>query len=203
MGVKNLVGTFCLADAYVVDHRFLKTLPKSQIIDGLGEIIKYGLIKDPSILSVLQKEKLSSLQNGRTLATLVDKSILVKNYHTRHDWKEKKARIMLNFGHTYGHGIELKYGMSHGYAVIIGMLAELKLGEKLGITPTSVRKNILTLLYKLGIDTSGVFKFDPRLLQHDKKIKGKVIILPVIVKEGHAKLVAISTRRLKELFSTI
>ena len=203
LGAKNQIGAFYLANTIVVDHRFIHSLSKSQIVDGLGEIIKYGLIKDPSILFLLAKEKISSIQKSSKLGLLIQKSIEVKDYYTLSDFKEKSSRIMLNFGHTYGHAIELKYGFSHGHAVIIGMLAELQLGEKLGITPTSVRKNLLTLLHKLGIDVGGQFEFDPRLLDHDKKVKGKVIVLPVIVKEGNAKLIAISTRRLKDLFSTI
>jgi len=203
LGAKNQVGSFYPANAVVVDGRFLRSLSKGQLEDGLGEIIKYGLIKDPSILSILAKQKLSTLHKGRVLETLVDKSIRVKNHHTHSDFQEKNLRIMLNFGHTYGHAVELKYGFSHGYAVIIGMLAELRLGEKLGITPISVRKNLLTLLYKLGIDVSGRFRIDARLLDHDKKAKGGIIVLPVIVREGNARLIAISMPRLKSLLSNI
>ena len=203
LGAKNQVGAFYPANAIVIDHRFIKSLSKSQIVDGLGEIIKYGLIKDPSILALLAPETVRSIHKSPKLASIIEQSIRVKDFYTSSDFKEQKGRIVLNFGHTYGHAIELKYGVSHGYAVLIGMLAELQLGEKLGITPIFVRKNLLAFLDKLGIDVGGAFKFDARLLDHDKKVKGKAIVLPVIVREGQAKLVAISTRRLKELLSNI
>lgn len=163
LGAKNQVGAFYPANAIVIDHRFIVSLSKSQIEDGLGEIIKYGLIQDPSILALLAKETVRSIQKSPRLASIIEKSIRVKDFYTRSDFKEHKGRIMLNFGHTYGHAIELKYGVSHGYAVLVGMLAELRLGEKLGITSMSVRKNLLELLSKLGIGVEGRFKFDGRL----------------------------------------
>lgn len=198
-GYKNQVGFFNNPLAIIVDIRFLKSLSNDQLIDGLGEIIKAGLVKDSSILSLLRKEGAHVLQKKRTLALLVKKSIAVKQFYIRKDPKENYLRQILNAGHTVGHAIELKYKLSHGKAVLYGLLDELLIAESLGITPKSVRVNFVALLKKLNIKIERKFKVDLKSLHHDKKVYNDLILFPLIEREGKAKLITIKLTKLESL----
>jgi len=191
LGYKNQIGSFYPPLLTVVDERFLDSLSREQIIDGLGEIIKSGLIKDASILTLLKKHTVDDLIGSSDMTMIIKKTIAVKNYFTNKDFKDRESRQILNAGHTIGHAIELKYGISHGKAVIIGLLEELKLSEKLGLTPVSVRANLEALLKRLGITIDSQLKAEWKTVLHDKKVSGNAIDFPVIVKAGQAKIVRI------------
>jgi 3-dehydroquinate synthase len=196
---KNQIGSFYLPLAIVIDTRFIKSLSQEQIIDGLGEIIKAGLIKDRSILSLFGKHTLSSLTKSFDLEKIIRKSINVKNYFTAKDFKDGGSRQILNAGHTLGHAIELKYKISHGRAVIIGIIQELKFAESLKITPMSIRKNLENLLARLGIKIDTDMKADWGTVIHDKKIIDNNIDFPIMEKEGKAKLVKLDLKVLKSV----
>ena len=189
LGYKNQVGSFHAARAVIIEPKILKSLSREQVIDGLGEILKAGLIYDPSILALLRKETLSTLLSSPRLKMLIEKTIGVKDHHVAKDFKDTGLRQILNFGHTFGHAVELKYKLSHGRAVLIGMLQELTLAEKMGLTPPAVQKELLDVLEHLGIRLEKKYKPDIRTLLRDKKISGKYIYLPVIEKVGKARLV--------------
>ena len=196
---KNIVGTIAAPIAIIVDPRFLKSLSRGQTIDGLGEILKAGLIKDPSILALLAKEKVSTLTKSRNLSAIIAKSIAVKDFYTRADPRESGLRQMLNAGHTIAHALELKYKMSHGRAVIEGLRQELALGEKLGITEPKVRMRFEALLKHLGIPLDAKLKPDWQSILHDKKRTGNFLTLPLIISEGKPKLVRLPIEKLKPL----
>jgi len=197
LGYKNQIGGFQLPIAIIVDSRFIKSLSNEQIIDGLGEIIKAGFIKDPSILSLLRKHTLVSLVASPDLPKMIRKSIAVKNHFTKRDLRDHKSRQILNVGHTIGHAIELKYKISHGKAVIIGMLQELKFAESLGLTRPTVRKNLENLLERLGIILDNDMRADWKMIVHDKKVSGKTIDFPIIKTEGKARLIKLDLKLLK------
>lgn len=193
---KNQIGAIHLPIAIVIDLRFLGSLNKEQIVDGLGEIIKAGIIKDPSILELLKKENARTLLKSHQLKTIINKAIKVKQYYTDRDLEDKNIRQILNFGHTIGHSIELKHQISHGRAVIIGMIQELKISEALKITSPRVRQNLLSLLGNLGIEIDISLKPDWKRLIRDKKIIGDDIYLPIIKRVGGAKLKKIKLKKL-------
>ena len=198
LGYKNQIGTFYSPLATIVDTRFIKSLSKEQIIDGLGEIIKAGIIKDSTILSFLKKETIDKLPASRKLLIIIEKAIKVKQYYINKDFKDTGVRQILNFGHTFGHAIELKYNISHGQAVIMGMLQELEVAEKLKLTPTSVKNNLEMLLESLGIKLDYKIKADHRSILHDKKLSGNQIFLPVILNEGKVKIIKLDAEKLKD-----
>lgn len=197
---KNQIGSFHMPVATIIDTRFLETLSREQIVDGLGEIIKAGLIKDPSILSLLKKHTIHSLRTSSDLQKIIKKSIVVKKYFTGKDFNDNGLRQILNVGHTIGHALELKYKISHGRAVLIGMIEELSLSESLKLTHPSVWENLANLLNKLGIIVDRDTKADWKTILHDKKIRGNKIEFPVVVKEGKSKLVSINLDLLKSKF---
>lgn len=196
---KNQIGSFYLPITTIIDTRFIKSLSNEQIIDGLGEIIKAGLIKDTSILSVLKKYNIDTLIKSKYLSRIINKSIKVKEYFVNNDFKDNKLRQTLNVGHTFGHAIELKYKISHGRAVIIGMIKELAFTETLGLTKPFVKKDLLNLLKSLGIEVNQNMEVNWRIILHDKKVVGNKIILPVVKEEGKAKLVSIDLNTFRNI----
>ncbi|MCF7806607.1 MAG: 3-dehydroquinate synthase [Simkaniaceae bacterium] len=118
---KNLIGTFYAPSLIVIAPEFLKTLPETEFKNGLSEIIKYGLIADPSLL----KSPLS--------LSLIQKSIAIKHEIITSDFQDLGQRNLLNFGHTIGHAIERasETCIAHGTAIAMGMIAEARLSPQL------------------------------------------------------------------------
>lgn len=121
---KNLIGTFTQPEKVYLNVDFLKTLPKKQILNGIAEAIKYGVIADKRVLRFLKsnKEKIMNL-NARTLERLISMCIKIKARVVEIDEKESEVRKILNYGHTFGHAIEKisQYKIEHGEAIAIGM----------------------------------------------------------------------------------
>ena len=115
------------------------------------------------------------------------------------DYKDSNLRSILNFGHTFGHVIELKYKISHGQAVIVGMLQELAFAEAQGFTPSFIRKNLEDLLNKLGIKPDTKMKADFRTIIHDKKVTGRTIDFPIVEKEGKANIIRFDLKVLENM----
>jgi 3-dehydroquinate synthase len=192
---KNQIGSFHLPIAVIIDTRFINSLPKEQIISGLGEIIKAGFIKDVSILSLLKKHTVSDFVTSSDLEKVVKKSIAVKEYFVSKDFEDSNLRSVLNVGHTFGHAIELKYKISHGMAVIMGMLQEFAFTESQKLTASSVRENLENLLCNLGIKVDTILKADFKIITHDKKIIGNNILFPVVESEGKVKLISLPVNK--------
>lgn len=198
IGYKNQIGSFYSPLATVVDIRCIASLSEEQIIDGLGEIIKAGFIKDRSILTLLDKQNVSTIVQSPDLITVIKKSIVVKDWFTKKDFKDVGVRQILNVGHTIGHAIELKYGISHGRAVIAGMLHELAIAESLKLSPPSIRVALEDLLKKLGIKMDTTMKADWKTIVHDKKISGTMINFPFIEAVGRAHVVRLDLKVLRK-----
>lgn len=129
---KNLLGTFNHPQAVFIDSLFLETLPESEIRSGLAEIIKYAVSLDKNLFSYLEKnvekifqpEKNSPWKyNHHILNKLITASCRIKASIVELDEKENFLRLVLNYGHTFGHAIEKasQYKIPHGYAIAIGM----------------------------------------------------------------------------------
>lgn len=125
---KNLVGAFHQPIAVIADSRFLDTLPKRYIDDGMGEAIKYGCIADAELFEGI-------LNGSISRADMVYRCMKIKARVVEEDEFEMGVRAILNFGHTLGHAVE-KLGnferFSHGESVGIGMLYAARIGAALG-----------------------------------------------------------------------
>jgi len=200
LNYKNQIGSFYDPIAVIIDNRFLETLNEEQIIDGLAEVIKAGLIKDPTILEIIQSHSLPELK-GKPIEEIITKAIKVKEYFIEKDPKDRDVRQILNFGHTVGHALELKYGLSHGKAVLMGMLKELELGEKLGETEPEVRDHLIKILDSLAISfNKNQLEADWGAILHDKKTLGGKVNLPVVKRLGEVRMIKISLDELKNRF---
>lgn len=129
--VKNIIGTFTMPKAVFISTGFLKTLPERQILSGVAEMLKHGLIMDKAYWEALKNSDLSMPS-----AELIYRSVEIKNEVVMEDPREQGIRKALNFGHTIGHAVETnslindKKPLTHGEAIAIGMVCEAYLSYK-------------------------------------------------------------------------
>lgn len=155
---KNMIGAFYQPRAVISDMDTLKTLPARELKAGLAETIKHGLVRDAQFFEWLEAniERLLALDN-EALATAVLRSCQIKAAIVASDEREQGERALLNFGHTFGHAIEIAYGYGawlHGEAVAAGMALAADLSARLGMLPRSQAERIGELLTRLGLPTS-------------------------------------------------
>jgi len=151
---KNLIGSFHAPSLVVADPIVLETLPRREFRAGLYEVIKYGVIADPTLLDRM-RDSVTAIFNrdGDAIAPLVLASCRIKADVVSADERESGRRRILNFGHTIGHALEAvtKYKQfRHGEAIGYGMLAALNIGVARGITPRSLHDEIESLIAQLG-----------------------------------------------------
>ncbi len=173
---KNLVGTIVQPQLVLIDPLLLHSLPDREVRSGLGEVIKYGLIRDPRILDLLETvpnvESLST--TPAKLEELIHRCVAVKVDIVAKDELEMGERAVLNFGHTVAHALESAHGftgITHGEAVGIGMLAVTFLSIELGHCDADLASLLSRLLRKFGMPTGSTTPPTALLplLQHDKK----------------------------------
>ena len=128
---KNLVGAFWQPEFVICDTTYLQTLPSRQLIAGLGEVLKYGGLVGQELIDRIDRHLANGdLYHHKWLARLVKESIDCKAGLVESDVHEKGRRMLLNLGHTFGHGFESGAGIGrllHGEAVILGLLAAVEL----------------------------------------------------------------------------
>ncbi len=133
---KNLIGAFYQPVLVICDVRFIKTLPERTFFTGMGEVIKYGVIKNGRLIQFLrEKEEAIKGREKGTLKEIVYKCAKLKAEVVEKDEKEKGLRMILNFGHTLGHGIEAasNFRIWHGEAVSLGMVGAAYLSQRMGL----------------------------------------------------------------------
>ncbi|MEX0869111.1 MAG: 3-dehydroquinate synthase [Nitriliruptoraceae bacterium] len=151
---KNLVGAFHQPLAVLCDVAVLRTLDERTLTEGFGEIVKYGFIADEAVLDRLESAPADGKRDAALLIDLVHRSVAVKAAVVAADEREVGARAFLNFGHTVGHAIETLTGYGtilHGEAVAIGMVAALKIGVAMDVTPAPLVDRAQSLLGSLGL----------------------------------------------------
>jgi 3-dehydroquinate synthase len=192
---KNLVGAFHQPSLVLVDPQFLRTLPPQHLRQGLAEAIKHGVIADSAYFAWIAASLREILDvaesDDATALRLVQRSIEIKVEVVAQDEREGGIRKILNFGHTIGHAIEqvTGYGVSHGEAVAIGMVAEATLSERLGIARAGLSDTIATVCDAAGLPVrlpSGADAAEVVIAtRSDKKTRGGVVeyALPTAVGE--------------------
>ena len=145
---KNLIGSFYHPKAVLIDPNVLKTLKPRFFNDGMAEVIKYGCIKDKNFFYELKnyKNKLEVINN---IEKIINNCCKIKRDVVEKDEKDKGDRMLLNFGHTLGHGIEQYYNYqryTHGEGVAIGMYSITRISEEMGLTKKGTAEEIKELL---------------------------------------------------------
>jgi 3-dehydroquinate synthase len=179
---KNMIGAFYQPRKVLMDLDVLKTLPFEELLSGMAEVIKYGVIRDEALFSYLEenRDRILSLNPG-ALEHIIRRSCEIKAEVVSQDEREGGLRAILNFGHTVGHAIEKaeQYTMRHGYAVAIGMVYAARLASKTGLCDASVPERVEKLIksYGLPADLSALGRKPVvaellKAMQIDKKAEG-------------------------------
>jgi shikimate kinase/3-dehydroquinate synthase len=198
---KNLIGTFLQPDLVIVDPSALLTLSKREVRSGYSEILKHALIKDIIFYRWLSANYKNVINlDNKFITKAIVTSIKIKAFFVQNDEKEKlvndSSRAMLNFGHTFGHALELmnQYNgkLSHGEAVSIGMALAAKVSNKLNLIKVEEYEHLILHLKKVKLPY-----FDKRikddllykLMSSDKKNSNNKINLVLLkqIGKGHFK----------------
>ncbi len=196
---KNLVGAFHQPSLVLADPDTLETLPPAFFADGMGEAIKHGCIKSRALFDLLRD---SDVRNN--MERVIAENLKIKRAAVEKDEFDNGERMLLNFGHTFGHALEKLHGyrgLSHGRAVGIGMVMMAKCGEKAGLTEPGTSDEIASVLRKYGLptwDTADVSDIVETAML-DKKARGGVIRLVMLKKIGESFLYSADRKRLLEL----
>ncbi|MFQ5498046.1 MAG: 3-dehydroquinate synthase [Candidatus Zixiibacteriota bacterium] len=132
---KNLVGAFWQPSFVLCDCHWLQTLPARQLVSGLGEVLKYaGLVGSPAMEQLQRYLSFNDMYHLPGLVRLVGLSARYKASIVTRDEREGRLRMLLNLGHTIGHGIEHATGygrLLHGESVILGLHTAIVLSSRL------------------------------------------------------------------------
>lgn len=201
---KNLIGSFYHPEAVFIDTNLLYTLDKRYLYDGIAEVIKYGCIKDEQIF-----DDLLQYQSEEDLVDNLDEIVLsccnTKKKIVQRDEKDLGERMILNFGHTIGHGLEKYFNYSkytHGEAVAIGMYNITKKSEDMGMTQKGTSELIRTILqkYKLPYEMPPIDK--AKLIESvmlDKKGTEENLNIILLKKIGEGFIYKISINEIYKL----
>ena len=189
---KNLVGAFYQPETVLIDADALNTLSPEFFTDGMAEVIKYGCIKDKKLFA-----ELDACGGKEGLLPVIDDVIYrccdIKREVVEKDEKDKGDRMLLNFGHTYGHALEKYYGfekLSHGNAVAVGMCQICGIAEKKGLTEkgTAVRIAEVCKKYGLPVNDCAPAKEVVKGIVNDKKNMGDKLVAVLLKEIGESYL---------------
>lgn len=153
---KNLIGAFYAPLLVAADPRTLTTLPDRELRAGLAEAVKHALVANAAHLGWIESHADAILRrDARVLTELIRTSVAIKARIVAEDEHDDGRRAVLNAGHTVGHALEQAsgYAIPHGEAVAIGLVAEARLGEELGLTAQGTADRIAGVFRALGLPT--------------------------------------------------
>jgi shikimate kinase/3-dehydroquinate synthase len=203
---KNAVGAFWQPRGVLCDPALEATEPARGYVSALAEVVKTALIGDPGLLDMLEtRADHVKAREPELVAELVRRSVRVKARVVGLDERESGPRAMLNLGHTVGHALEAQGGyerLTHGEAVSLGLVAALRIGEKLGQTSAALVERVTRLLDRLGLPTS--LAKEPLAqaaehIGHDKKRAGKRLRFVVARDPGRVEMVDVDLAELRSL----
>lgn len=155
---KNLIGAFHQPRAVVADLATLATLPERELRAGLAEVVKTACLGDAGFFAWLEAHVDALLARddaaiGHAIATCCS----FKAGVVERDERESGERALLNFGHSFGHALEVEAGygaLLHGEAVAIGMLCAARLSTRLGMAGDADTQRLHALLQRIGLPTA-------------------------------------------------
>ena len=190
---KNLVGAFYNPSLVIISTYFLNTLSDEQYKSGLGEVVKYALIGNKRLKTFIEKNCKEIInRKDSVLKTIIEESIKTKSKIVTKDEKENGIRVILNFGHTFGHAIEAHNNfknITHGAAITLGMVIASKLSFFEGHINDYQLDNIVNLIDSIGLNTDhSKYKYTQlkKYIKSDKKIKDGKLNLILINKNYNA-----------------
>ncbi len=191
-GGKNLVGAFHQPRLVICDTDTLNTLTPEFFSDGMAEVIKHGMIKSPELFDILLSKDIKE-----NIVDIMKRNVSIKGQVVENDEREKGERMLLNFGHTLGHALEKYYnftGLTHGYAVAIGMSVFTHIAERRGMCKEGVADKLDALLIKCGLPITDSAPIDElyKFSLHDKKHLANGMNIVICSDIGKSKVIKLS-----------
>lgn len=181
MGHKNILGAFNQPELVLIDPEVLATLPERELKNGYAEMIKHALIASSELFDLLLESKLNVTEE------IIYHNLMIKRSFVLNDEFDNGERMKLNFGHTFGHIIELEENLLHGEAVIDGMLCAIDYAIDLNLLDTNIKSKVLNLYNELELEYKERSYSDYLIkTKYDKKNIAKTINFILIDKIGNA-----------------
>ena len=196
-GGKNLAGAFYQPEIVVFDPDVLDTLPDECFSDGMGEVIKYAVIRGEGIAELLGNP-------NKNLEEIIARCIKIKRDIVNEDEFEGGVRRILNFGHTAGHAIEklMDFKLSHGACVAIGMCIITRAWEKRGFCEKGTYDRLCYLIHEFSLPKSTSLKAEALLevSKNDKKAESSGVNIVVPLCMGKCDVVKVSMEELLDIY---
>ncbi len=203
---KNLVGAFYQPKAVYIDTSLLETLPPEELLGGLAEVIKHGVIRDGGFFDFLRDNREGILSLG---PDLIEKTVYIcckiKSDVVSEDEREGGIRRILNYGHTIGHAVEgaSDYTLIHGLAVSIGMVAAAKIAMQNNLLSPEDGDKIIGILKSYNMPIAVPKSLDrgriKKYLLSDKKTVGGKVFYVLPTKIGNTSITADVTEQQVDL----
>ena len=189
-GVKNCIGTYYHPSVVLIDPKVLETLPKRHVNNGMVEALKTGLLGDPEIFDIFEKNEYI-----KRIKEVIYRSLKVKASIVEKDEKEKSLRKVLNLGHTFGHAYEAYFKMKdylHGESVGLGLLTICR-DEEYYPTLQKIlsRLNIKAIPY---VDKDVMIEY----IENDKKCDNGLVDVVFVRKIGEAQIESLTLDELRK-----
>ncbi|MCU0377047.1 MAG: 3-dehydroquinate synthase [Bacteroidales bacterium] len=185
---KNMIGTFKQPEFVLCDHTLLSTLPDTELLSGLGELIKHAAIGDRELFFDISASLSRLFEHDQvSLENLIYRAVKIKAAIVRRDPLEDGIRRVLNFGHTFGHVLETAYQIPHGIAVMEGMMIAAELSVWKGELPYTEAR-----ILKSTLESAGVMKVHDLpenilgLIIKDKKSESEYVNMVLLQSIGKA-----------------
>jgi len=150
---KNMIGAFHQPKFVWMDTDYLKTLPPREVVCGLGEVLKYGIIRDAKLFEFIESHLKNILQlDAEAMFYAQAQCAAIKAEVVSQDEKESGIRIILNCGHTIGHGLEFAGHyklMKHGEAILLGIIAESYIAKEMKLLDAGSYERIVALIRRI------------------------------------------------------
>jgi 3-dehydroquinate synthase len=201
---KNILGNIRQPEFVICDPTMLLTLSEEEYLSGLSELIKTAIIGSIDLFELIESEHERIMKRDRhLLTTLVARSVNFKASVVTEDEREEGRRRILNFGHTYGHAIEMQMSIKHGFAVATGMEIATEFSFEKGFIDLSLKNRIINLLkkYKLLDDRNIPAENIEHLIQQDKKKIGNEMNFVFIKDIGKAVVEKVPVSEVTEFYT--
>lgn len=200
---KNLVGAFLQPSLVLADVSCLATLEPDVFVDGLGEIVKHGVLADAELFAELDAHPVTQDADADYLVHVVARNVQIKRNVVSTDEKERGLRQTLNLGHTIGHAIEAAsgYALGHGHCVAAGLCCIARASERLGWTESGLARRIERCVAAQGLPLDSTLDHEELFFQatHDKKRHADNVNLIVPTGIGTATIRRVTLKELAEV----
>jgi 3-dehydroquinate synthase len=202
-GTKNVLGCIRQPEFVICDPVMLQTLPEEEYLSGIAELIKTAIIGDKKLFEVIENNHEGILKrDSELLSMVISMAVNFKAAVVSEDEKESGLRRILNFGHTYGHAIEIYKSFRHGFAVASGMVLATGFSLNRGYISVEEYNRIVALLKSFKLLRRHDIPDDQisQLIMRDKKKSGSDIYFVFIEGIGEAVVEKIPVREVVDFY---